>query len=510
MQTALFLNEISYLCLNIIMNIRNLTLAVLAITSTNLFAANHMFFIGGGGEPDGATTIFDGLVETLGKNLSDSKWKYQASFNGGHSNTESLLALNFKNPVAPTTSFTEENYKKLIEDYTKKINSGEITNSDQLMIIINSHGAEKSSSTKGEATHKISAANVKKAAGSSGIKDYDNLEGSTLVSLDALAALVKLTNEKGIKLGIVDMSCHSGNTQALKNNAPNTCIITSTGPVHYGFSGPTAFNSKFISNLKPGVSLEQAFLNARASAQDYGYPMISTPEGKSVSDELYPSVTPYLYYKSEATDKLTKYIGNNSSDQLLCQRDNQFKDLIAKIDMLQAATIDKKDAYNGEELKKLLAAYKAEQDSMLSVLNQMGSSLALREEAFSSPQLTKKGSLSGSKILKMSWRNIAMSNPDDTINYFKERLAETKDLKQKADYQVSIANWNQVKAKRIEILSKYPEMGNLDKKGKELTSKIAENWKTVYAIALQERKLYNEFYKQKQTNSNDPCRQIVF
>lgn len=465
-----------------------------------------MFFIGGGGEPDGATTIFDGSVETLGKNLSGSKWKYQASFNGGHSNTESLLSQNFSNPVAPTTSFTEANYKKLIEDYTKKINSGEITSSDQLMIIINSHGAAKSE-TNGEETHRISAADTKK---SSGIKNYDNLEGSDVVSLDALAALVKLTNAKGIKLGIVDMSCHSGNTQALKKNAPNTCVITSTGPVHYGYSGPTTFNGQFVSNLKPGVSLEQAFLTARAAAQDYGYPMISTPEGQKISNELYPSVTPYLYYKNTNTDKLTNYIKNNSSDQLICQRENQFNDLISKIDMLQAAANGSKDGYSGEELKKLLSAYKAEQDSMLNVLNKMGSSVADTPEFFAPKGVDPVKFPNDPRILKMSWRNIATSDPDGTLAYFKGQLASTKNARDKSEYNSVIANWNQLKIKKAEILSKYPELANIEKKSKELTSKIANNYNTAAAIALQERKFYNELYKKNQTASNDPCREIVF
>lgn len=502
----LFLNEVAFSCLNIGMIIRNLTLAVLAITSTNLFAANHMFFIGGGGEPNGSTTIFDGSVETLGKNLSKSKWKYQASFNGGHSNTESLLSKNFSNPVAPTTSFTEANYKKLIEDYTKKINSGEITSSDQLMIIINSHGAEKSE-TNGEVTHRISAADTKK---SSGIKNYDSLDGSEVVSLDALAALVKLTNEKGIKLGIVDMSCHSGNTQALKKNAPNTCVITSTGPVHYGYSGPTTFNGHFVSNLKPGVSLEQAFLTARAAAQDYGYPMISTPEGQKISNELYPSVTPYLYYKNSNTDKLTNYIKNNSSDQLICHRENQFNDLISKIDMLQAAATGTKDGYSGEVLKKLLSAYKTEQDSMLSVLNKMGSSVAETPEVFAPKGVDPVKFPNDPRILRMSWKNIATSNPDDTLNYFKTQLAMTKDSYKKTEHNTAIQNWTQLKAKRAEILRQYPEMANLDKKSKELTAAITNNYNTAAAIAIEERKFYNELYKKNQTASNDPCREIVF
>lgn len=462
-----------------------------------------MLFIGGGGEPKGPTTNFDTLVETLGKNVSASNWKYQVSFNGGHSNTEGVISFNFRNPVAPSTPFTEKSYKKLIEDYKAKINSGEIASGDQMMIVINSHGAEKSA--KGEDTHKIAVTSEKPTTQASGISNYDSLSGSDVVSLDSLAELVKLTNDKGIKLGIVDMSCHSGNTQALKKNAPNTCIITSTGPVHYGFSGPDTFNGKFANNFKPGMSLEQVFLKSRLEATDYGYPMISTKEGQEVNEEMYSSITPYLYYRHGATDKLTPFLNKNSSDQLLCQRDHQFKELIEKIDELQAAAGGVKGGYNGEEFKKLLTKYKAEQDAMMTILNSMGSTVADNQEIFSTP--TAKN---GNTVLQMSWKNIVAADPDGTIKYFNGQLAKAKTATEKSDYQAVLSNWNKLKEKRNEIISKYPDMANVEKKAKELTSKIENNYLSVYYIALQEKKFYDELYKKKQTgNSSDPCRDIV-
>lgn len=486
------------------MIIKNLTLAVLAFSYTNLWAANHMVFMGGGGEPQGSSTIFDGTVESLGKNFQNSNWQYQVSFNGGHSQTESLISANFTKPVKPVTPFSGDNYKKLIQDYITKINSGEIKSGDQMMVIINSHGAEKTDGK--ETTHKIALGNEKPSQAKQGISNYDSLSGSDVVSLDSLQELVKLTNQKGIKLGIVDMSCHSGNTQALKKDAPNTCIITSTGPVHYGFSGATTFNGKLAEKLKPGVNLEDAFLSARAEALDYGYPMISTPEGQEVSAEIYDSITPYLYYKNGNTDKLTKYIDKNSKDQIICQRDYQFKDLIEKIDRLQAAAAGKPGGYNGQELKKLLQAYKTQQDAMMSTLAQMGSSEAANIETFSSP-LGKSGK---NHDLQMSWRNIVTANPDDTISYFQKQLASTKSLADKVEYQAVISNWTQLKNKRNEILAKYPQMANLEKKSKELTDQLGNNYTTVHYIAFEEKKFYNELYKKKQTeNKSDPCRSIV-
>lgn len=501
MQRGTLLKKIPKICLNIQMIIKNMTLAFLAILSSNLFAANHMIFMGGSGDPEGPKTIFDSTAEMLGKNLqSSNQWKYQVAFNGGHSVTESILATNFSRPVAPTTPFNEQTYKKMIADYKAKIISGTIASGDQLVIVIDTHGAMK---TDKSLTHQV-AVNSSKKITSTGIKDYNNLSGSETVSLDDLQEIVKLTNEKGIKLGIIDMSCHSGNTLALKQNAPNTCIITSTGPDHYGFAGATTFNGQLWQSLKPGVSLEQAFLEARLNAKDNGYPMISSPTGNEVNNEVYKSMTPYMYYKSPVSDKLTNYVKTNSSDQLICQRENQFNELIAKINELEAAATGTKDGYNGEELKKLITQYKAQQDTMIKTLNQMGASFADTIETF-------KKNPGSAQELKLSWKVIATSDPDGTIKYFREQMNKAKSAKDKADYQAIIENWNLVKFKKAEILSKYPLLAKIEETNKKLTNQMEDNYNSVFKITVQEKKFYNELYRKKLIgNSSDACAQIVF
>ncbi|MEA9357883.1 hypothetical protein SHI21_16755 [Bacteriovorax sp. PP10] len=485
------------------MIIKNLTLAVLAFSSSTLFAANHMVLMGGSGDPDGPKTIFDSTAEMLGKNLQASnQWKYQVAFNGGHSETETIIATNFSRPTAPTTPFNEQTYKKMIADYKAKIMSGEIASGDQLVIVIDTHGAEKSDKSL---THQIAVNSAKKTP-NRGITDFNNLSGSDTVSLDDLQEIVKLTNQKGIKLGIIDMSCHSGNTQALKQNAPNTCIVTSTGPQHYGFAGAGTFNGQLWNSFKPGVNLEQAFLEARLNARDNGYPMISTPAGTEIDSEVYKAITPYMYYKSPISDKLTNYIKTNSSDQLICQRENQFNELIAKINALEAAANGTKNGYSGQELKRLISQYKAQQDEMIKTLNQMGGSLADTVETF-----IEKKSGPDSNPLQLSWKLIATSDPDGTIKYFQEQSKKTKNAKEKADYAAIIEKWNQVKLKKAEILRKYPSMSKLDETSKKLIAQMEDNYQAVFSITLQEKKFYNELYRKKQNgNSNDACAQIVF
>lgn len=492
------------------MIIKSLTLAVLVFSSQELMAANHMVVFGGSGDPKGPSTIFDTNLEKLGKNLSNSKWNYQTAFNGGHSETEAILSKNYKKPVAPAREFTKKNYEEILANYKNKILSGEIKSGDQLMIVIDSHGAQKVGKEK---THLISANGSKdKPASSNGI-NYNTLSGSDLVSLDSLEEIVKLTNEKGIKLGIIDMSCHAGNTQALKKNAPHTCVITASGPVHYSYAGSSSFSGQFWNALTPGKNLEEAFLEARLNAQDVAFPMISTVAGNLVTDEVYDSITPYLYYKNKnsSAEKISSYIDKNSSDVMLCKREAQFQDLLSKIETLKNASrgMNKVDA---EDLKKALTQYKETQDSMLKTLNEMGSSFLDQNESFTSPvRATKKGKRPELNTLNLSWRMIVASDPDVTLATFKNLLKNAKSAEDKAHYESVIANWTQVKAKRIEILNKYPKMDQLSTASKKLFEQMDDNWIEAYKLSQLEKKFYDSYYRQKQTgNKSDPCNQIVF
>lgn len=492
------------------MIIKTLSLCTLLLFSaTALKAENHMLILGGGGEPTGASTIFDSTMKILGTNLKSTNWKYQASFNGGHAETEQMLATSYAAPEAPTTNFTTDNYNKMIADYKAKILMGQIKPGDQLMIIMNTHGAAKS---KNEKTHLVAA------SGGTGATDLNSLTGTKLVSMDALEELVKLSNERGINLGLVDLSCHSGNTQALKANAPNTCIITATGPKHYGFAGESAFSGTFMKNLKKGVTLEGAFLKARTESRDASFPMISTDENAQIVAEVYSSITPYLYFYEPEADKLTDYIIATSKDCINCKRDSQFAALISTIERLQQASTGTRNGFNGEELKKLLVEYKAQQDQMIRAQKALGIDVLSKKENFSA-SIAMSDIVKGKKVNKvltferknMSWNEIIDMDPDDTIRTFEGYRDRSKSATNKADNQVVIDGWKKIKAKKEEILSQYPKLKNLQIESKNIVKQIGANRDIAEKIAMQEKKLYDELYRQKQSlNTNDPCRKIVF
>ncbi len=462
-------------------------------------AENHLLMIGGGGEPKEKKTIFDNGLNKFSKNLKKSKWKYEVSFNGGHKKTEKILAKRYSKGIAPTTSFTQSNYVDLIESYRNKILTGQIKSGEQLMIIINSHGAERNN---GENTHSI--------ATSGGVAlNLATLSGASLVSLDNLQEIVNLTNERGIKLGIVDLSCHSGTILALKKNAPNTCIVTATGPDHWGFTGPKKFSNNFLTALKPGVNLEDAFLKARLESNDSGYPMISTIENDKIIKNIYENITPYLYYYKPNEDKLTPYIFDNSTVTLFCKRQDDFTELISKINELQSVVRSKKKSFNADKLKELLLQYKKNQDEVLLNSMKLGSYKLDTVEIFSMPvNAYTKGS-----ILQASytWRELLDFNAEGALEFYVQNKKNLATEEEKEQYQAVIEFLKRVNTRKQQPFLENPQLINYKDQTALLVQQMNQTQELANSIAIQEKKLYEELYRRNQTNNpNEPCRSIVF
>ena len=90
------------------------------------FAANHMTYLGGGGEPKTIPkTMFDLSLVELNQffERTQATWNYSLSFNGGHAETESIINENFKKAESKT-DFGKESLKDTVADYIKKIKAG--------------------------------------------------------------------------------------------------------------------------------------------------------------------------------------------------------------------------------------------------------------------------------------------------------------------------------------------------------------------------------------------------
>lgn len=312
-------------------------------------------YVGGGGEPEGKTTIFDGALERFADAKTRINANVQMSFNGGHDTTNSIIDDKIH---VPHTPFTKDNFKKIIDDSILKITSGAIPRGGQLMVVVDTHGGEKEPPNN---THSIALSGAK-------LKDMTSIRGEDSDSMDRLKALAKAAEDKGVKLAIVDMSCHSGNSLPLANK--NTCVVSSTGTKHFGYG---TFAQSFFEQMQPGLSLEEVYLKARADSNDHGFPMISSSEGIKMNDRLYSLFTPYIYYRHDAkADKLTGYISRAARCENRDQRDLDFEKLLSEIDSFEKVAGVARSKYTGEEvLKNELIAYKKIQDEMLDELKKL-------------------------------------------------------------------------------------------------------------------------------------------
>lgn len=257
----------------------------LSLNSTVGYSAGkkQFYLLGGGGEPEGRSTMFDAELETMAKfTNSSADWESTISFNGGHTNTEKII----KNKMSKSKAvgpFDQKNYDALIKEMTQKLESGELKNGDQLMIEVNSHG---DINRKDEKTHTVA------------------LAGGGGVNLDALEKISNLAAEKGVKLAIVDMSCYSGSLLNIKND--KVCFISATSADTYAygrsggwFSGIDSFAGSFHDQLKSGQNLEEIFLKASGVGYSPNFPRISTKAGEDVEKFMYDFIAPFLTYNLE-------------------------------------------------------------------------------------------------------------------------------------------------------------------------------------------------------------------
>lgn len=458
----------------------------------------HFYFVGGGGEPAGDKTQFDESLKRIGTLSTNPGWKVNVSFNGGHKNTESIISDKFKKGKN-FGAFTKVNYNKVIDDMISKIKSKELGVKDQLMLVIETHGAERNSSV--EKTHSI-------ALSGGEVTDYKKLDGVETVNLDRLQELVNLAAKNGVKLAIADMSCFSGNLLNIKHE--NVCMISASGPNHYGYSGAFGFASKFYDQLKAGNNLESAFLNSRYIGSDPDFPMISTDEGQAVDSIIYKALSPYLIYNDDKTTDFTlKYDleDMNKFKSEVCTYDKNHKDLMNLIGQV-------KDVYKitdtvaNEKIKSLKTAltnYRNFQKKYESVLR---SKFELENEI--------KGILQKDFSDKESaWQKYS---PIDFLTMDYKQFIKDAEVRLKSNLDDSNKNLtvrNIAKFKEQEMIAKQllnklgPSAKTKAAEYANLMNKSKETWKLAQLVSFEARSLYDQLYKQMKSDAGNPCKDFV-
>lgn len=473
---------------------------ILFLISLNAFAENHILFMGGGSEPEELeTTIFDDEVKLMGRFLEKHKktWKGEVSFNGGHSETEKHLAEGVLKVTPPNRPFTEKNFLDLIAEYERKIESGEIKSGDQLLVYITTHGAQK---TDKEQTHKIGMSG--KAA-----TELDNLEGADLVSLDVLQGLITKAEQKGVKLGLMDFSCHSGAALALKN--PNTCIITASGPNHFGY---TSWGERFARNMWKGKNLEEIFLETFVDRWEPSFPMISTDTGVELQDELYELLTPYLHYwkKNDGNEKLSEFLETQIEKNQCEEADAKFSQLVKLTTDLESVFKSNKDELR--DLRKAITEYHNFQKKMKDDLKKFGLvDLKTKKEKICSDRSDQSDSISITVCTEWTIENLMTLKFDDLKKHYLEMAEKAPTESQKDWYLASVENVEKARIRKEEILkenSSYAQYLDYYKNFEKLDDKT---WELAMNVSKEIQKVYSFMYKEKakKDKKSNPCKSFV-
>lgn len=478
-------------------------LLLFSTLSLGYSADNKFYFLGGGGEPTGSTTIFDHQIESVGKFVDSkyNKWSVNYSFNGGHARTEKMLSSKFKKGTN-YGPFTEENLEKALSPLEEDLFNQKFEPGSQVMIMINSHGSVKMVADK---SHQIALA-------SGAITDLKTLKGAQTVSLDILEEVIQRANESGVKLAILDFSCFSGNT--LKLATPNTCIISSTGENQYSYNeirDPgdttqlTTFASRFMNQMRPGKNLEEVFLSARLGSTAPDFPMISTESGKMVDDLLYKVMSPFLNYNEESVDDFYKSYDLKNLSQSLCKTEDHYSSVIKQIEKIESLADIPRRMFNTEHLKKALSDYRDYQvkfEKALLDVNDVGlevKNIIAREHAEHAYMFDREDGMSilnanFDTVKKVYKTSLDSAETDFSKKFYKElydnllikeKITKGLNSKLSASAKLKLKRFNQI----------YDDS--------EKTFVLAEK------VANEAKKVYDKLYKANMKKENNPCKDFV-
>lgn len=463
------------------------TLLLCLSFSLQALAIDHLMYIGAGGEEKNKVeTIFDSAIKNMGNYVNRTPGlKVDVALNGGHSKTEALIKDSFIG-AETKTDFRASDYERLIESYKNKLNNNEMVAGDQMMIYIDSHGARK---LDPQNTH-----NIATSGGSA--TNLDNLSGSTMVNLDQLKSLRDLARSKGVKMAIIDTSCHSGSTLDLADE--NTCVISSTGPNHYGYS---SYSERFTAAMSSGKNLEDLFLDLRKDDSTPALPMISTPAGREATNILYDKITPFLYHFDSKNDKLTPYLKKNRGNESQCIANfNSLMDTINAVEELNTKTQKilwwktKIKKVNLTKLKNLVSKYQSSMRYVEDEVKKLDIDRMNKVETFKT----------NAQRADYSWREILTTDFQKSIDGMKTRLAKENVDSNKELIRDLISVYTQAMAKKEELLKNHPDLSLLPIKEEAIKKSIDSNFFTAAAIGVEERKLYSALYK-KSAKAN-PCK----
>ena len=220
------------------MNLLLITVTFLVCLPT---LAQQRLFILGGSNPKGLEVEADlkGPVVRLKNALEPLGWQCDVYFGNGQ--------------LLNGHAMSKENLRKMEADLAN-VSSGKV------LIWVEAHGANRKTSAirKDVTGNSIDAPEVSHSI---------VIEGGLEYSLDNLIEPIRKLTAKGVQVTLMDMSCFSGNSQALA--VPGACVVTSSLKNYFAFGEIVdtwdLFEHSFLwaAANDPNLSIEEMFLRAR-------------------------------------------------------------------------------------------------------------------------------------------------------------------------------------------------------------------------------------------------------
>lgn len=279
-----------------------------------VFAKNELLVLGGAGEPDGPTTIFDDSFQAFADvaKTHQDRWNSKFLVQKKHKNLSNFVK------DLPNDEFTSESAEREIKSLIEKMKT--MKPGESVSVVILTHGFPASPNNPTQ-THLVSASPTEQL-------------GSMIrqsVNMDLLIDVAKVAKEKSLKFAVVDNSCYSGGTQNLSglSDFQDICILSGSSKNTPNFA---LYMTNLSEKLKTSKNFEEAFLDARKMKRNSGYnigqqilpvepmtPEISGPVGDFLRKTFFPELIQYVREAADRMDstsqiQLSKVSGLTSTD----------------------------------------------------------------------------------------------------------------------------------------------------------------------------------------------------
>ncbi len=427
--------------------------------SVTSWAKKEVVFFGGGGEPSTPGTIFDKTYEHFAPFANGSGWVPRSYFNGGHPQSEALAKKVSRDQNKPMTT---QNIKDEIASLKKRILNKSLKSGDQVMLTLATHGLPENDSKK---AHQVATSD----------KVFD---------LNELKELRDVAEKNGVRLAILDFSCHSGSSLALATD--KTCVVS--GASHN--LGYVNAGEHIGRSLKPGTNLEEAFLSARMKrgALSPGAPQISTEAGKKAYE-----LTKFLSNSMLEETSLTAELDKKGTCEGL--NSSPYRKLIAQLRDIQKSP----DLYTQVKIR-----YEIERLSLEPVFKNLEAAMKNYQEKRSEAEL--------------AYESIRRADQKRCVPVGRNELCgNNKQWEYGYTYLMAQQKLGKLSGDGITELNLYKEQiaSTSFKKWKSLSSQYQKKVSGIYwkakEVAKAERDVYQMLYEHfsSQEKKTNPCRSFV-